>query len=330
MGNIKRLLNFVRIMKVIRDLYHKCHLQALKYRVCTIRVLIDYFYARFMYGFCGEDYFVNTPGFAMRNFQKKDFFSHKKWLKVMKIFNISEYEYLLGNKVDFLRYFSEYINHHFLYPSKVSFEEFAAFVNSHAALLVKPVDDNQGHGIRKYIPSADLRNDYQSLIDANCFVEEVIVQHPKMKLGGSAVNTVRIYTILDAVGKAHVLKAVLRVGVKDSIIDNYHAGGVIYPINVEHGFVESYGISRVYGRKIAYQPGTDFLMLGFRVPNYDVLLRTVISAAESIPQIRYIGWDVAITESGVDIIEANHDADHALFSVVGVDTLFYNKILSYK
>lgn len=97
-----------------------------------------------------------------------------------------------------------------------------------------------------------------------------------------------------------------------------------------YGFVESYGVSRVYGKRIAFQPGTDLLMVGFKLPNYDILVRTVKEAAEKIPQVRYIGWDIAITENGVDFIEANHDADHALFGIVGIDKLYYKRILNYK
>lgn len=316
-------------MSVIGNLYHKCQEQASEYKVCTLKILIDYLYSRFVYGFCGEDYFINTTGYAMKNFQKRDFFSYKRWLKIMRLFNDPNYVYLLKNKVEFLKYFSLYINHEYLNPSEVSFKDFVCFVKNHPNLFVKPIDDNQGHGICKYIPTDDLKTDYKKIIENNCFVEEIISQHPMMMLGGNAVNTVRVYTILDSCGKAHILKAVLRVGVKDSIIDNYHAGGVIYPINVKYGFVESYGKSRVYGKQIYYQPETDILMIGFKLPNYDILVKKITEAAETIPQIKYIGWDVVITEHGIDIIEANHDADHALFGVIGVDNLFYKKILSY-
>lgn len=101
-------------------------------------------------------------------------------------------------------------------------------------------------------------------------------------------------------------------------------------MNSSYGFVESYGISRVYGNDICYQPGTEILMLGFQIPNYSILIDTIRKAAEDIPQIRYIGWDVAITEDAVDLIEANHDADHALFNIIGNEKLFYSKIISYK
>lgn len=317
-------------MVIIKSVYLKCRQQARSYGVPLLAVLLDYVNARIRYGFCGEDYFRNTDGFALKNFQKADVFTYKRWLKVVREFNDTEYVYLLNDKVAFLKYFRKYIKHDFIYPKETTFEKFSEFVLGHRDLLEKPICDNQGHGVREFVHSGNLYQQYQDLIKYDSFLESRILQHPSMTLGSKSVNTVRVYTFLDSNGQAHILKVVLRVGVGNSIIDNYHAGGVIYSVNPSYGFVESYGISRVYGNDICYQPGTEILMLGFQIPNYNILIDTIRKAAEDIPQIRYIGWDVAITDDGVDLIEANHDADHALFSIIGNEKLFYGKILSYK
>ena len=58
-------------------------------------------------------------------------------------------------------------------------------------------------------------------------------------------------------------------------------------------------------------------MVGQKLPNWDILLDVVKSAHESIPECRYIGWDVAITENGVVLIEANHDPDYELYESLG-------------
>ena len=50
-----------------------------------------------------------------------------------------------------------------------------------------------------------------------------------MALGNTSVNTIRVYTIIDYKGDAHIVQAILRVGVGDSVIDNYCAWGCIYP-----------------------------------------------------------------------------------------------------
>jgi hypothetical protein len=48
-------------------------------------------------------------------------------------------------------------------------------------------------------------------------------------------------------------------------------------------------------------------MLGFKLPNWHIAIDSVIKAAEKLPQCRFIGWDVAITTKGIELIEGNHN-----------------------
>ena len=105
---------------MVREVYNKCKEHASKYKVSTLFVLFDYIHARFCYGFCGEDYFLNTPGYAMKNFRKKEFFSHKEWLKIRKLYNNEDFIYILNNKVETMKYFREFIRHDWCYPREHS------------------------------------------------------------------------------------------------------------------------------------------------------------------------------------------------------------------
>ena len=159
-------------------------------------------------------------------------------------------------------------------------------------------------------------------------LEECITQHPSMSFNNTSVNTIRVYSVLDRQGKAHILKAVLRAGVGDSVVDNFHSGGVIYPVNIEHGFIEASGVRRLDRKEVIIHPGTDIIMLGFKIPHWEQLIETVKMMAESLPQVRYIGWDMVITPEGVDMIEANDNADHALFGRIGCEKLFLKELKS--
>lgn len=309
---------------MIRQIYSRCREHALRYRVCPMSVFFDYLHARLCYGFCGEDYFLNSPGYAMKNFQKKEFFSYKRWIKILKRFNDERFVHILNNKVETLKYFSEYVNHEYCYPKEHSQEQFAKFIEKHPSILCKPISEEGGKGIQLY-KSGNIRAEYDGFKTNGILLEECIVQHPSMNFGNASVNTVRVYSILDKKGKAHVLKAVLRVGVGGSIVDNFHSGGVIYPVNVEHGFIESHGERRIEKAEVFIHPGTDIVMLGFVIPHWELLMATVKKMAESLPQVRYIGWDMAITPNGVDLIEANERADHALFGRIGCNRLFFEK-----
>ena len=70
-------------------------------------------------------------------------------------------------------------------------------------------------------------------------------------------------------------------------------------------------------------------MLGYRIPNYQKAVQAVLESAKLIPTVRYIGWDVAITDVGVEIIEANSSPDND-FHCLGVERNYYKRLLDYK
>lgn len=311
---------------LIRSVVDKCGKQALEYNVSVCAVLFDYLYARLRYGFCGEDYFLNSPGYAMKNFQKADFFSHKRWLKARGVFNNFQYTGILQNKVKALEYFAEFIHHDWCYPKKHDYETFEKFIKKYNNIICKPVSQEGGTGVSLYNSSGNLLDDYELFKKNDILLEECIVQHSDMSFNNRSVNTIRVYTVLDKKGKAHILKTVLRAGIGDSIVDNFHSGGVIYPINVKRGFIESFGVRRGGKECIYTHPGTKRIMLGFHIPQWEKLKENVSTMAERLPKLRYVGWDMVVTPQGVDCIEANDNADHALFGRIGIEKLFWSEI----
>ena len=53
-------------------------------------------------------------------------------------------------------------------------------------------------------------------------------------------------------------------------------------------------------------------MLGRKIPNWDKVCDGVKQAHAMLPGCRFIGWDVAITEDGIELIEGNHNPDYEL------------------
>ena len=92
-----------------------------------------------------------------------------------------------------------------------------------------------------------------------------------MVFGNTSVNTIRTHTILDKKGKAHVIKAILRAGVGDSVVDNYAQGGSIYEVDLQTGIVCSRGKSKA-GENHIIHPGTNIVMLGYQIPNWDKVI----------------------------------------------------------
>ena len=179
----------------------------------------------------------------------------------------------------------------------------------------------QGIGVLRIISSEYVGREkelYNDLVSKNMLIEDAIVAHPDMNFGGKAVNTIRMYTLLDRKGDVHHIKAILRASTGESHLDNFHGGGIIYEVDLATGVVCSKGRSITsLEEDIIVQPNTDIVMVGRKIPNWNIVLQKSSIAAKLIPECRYIGWDIAITNEGVEFIEGNHDADHVLLNTPG-------------
>ena len=260
--------------------------------------------------------------------ERKRRITYNRIVKLYDKLNSKEYIHYLNEKPEFNAYFSKYVRRDWLHIINVSYDEFCDFLVKYDSVIIKPVDAMQGRGIRKFtlseVPDTNLLDMYENLRKENVLIEQIIVQHPKMIFGNASVNTIRMYTILDEKGKAHPLKAILRAGVGNSVVDNYCQGGAIYEVDLETGLVCTSGQSRSDAKNYIH-PGSDIVMLGYRIPNWDKVIQTCICAAELLPQVRFIGWDVAVTSDSVELIEGNQNPDYELLEFIG-SRGYYKKI----
>ena len=143
---------------------------------------------------------------------------------------------------------------------------------------------------------------------ANDFVEEFVTQHDDlMTLSPSGLNTIRIITQLNHQNEVDILGARLRITVNSSV-DNLAAGNIAAPINIETGQVEDAGVySDITKHDESIHPLTAIPIKGFQIPFWPETLSMIKQAASRNKNNRSIGWDVAITNQGPELIEGNHD-----------------------
>lgn len=264
----------------------------------------------------------------LSNPERRKRLTYNRIVKLFNKYNEKDYIHYLNEKNEFNAYFKDFVHRHWIFSGDITAEEFESFVRRHDSVIIKPMDGVEGFGIRKFVlsknPKINLKELFINLKKEGVMIEEIIVQHPNMVFGNTSVNTIRTHTVLDKNGRAHVIKAILRAGVGDSVVDNYCQGGSIYEVDVKTGLVCSHGQSK--GNSQSYiHPGTNLVMLGYQIPNWSKVIEASEKAAEHLPQIRIIGWDVAITDNNVELIEGNHNPDYELIEFIG-STGYYEKI----
>ena len=125
----------------------------------------------------------------------------------------------------------------------------------------------------------------------------------------NSVNTIRVVTMINLQGQVLILNASLRMGVGDSFVDNFSAGGVSAGIDPEAGRLMRYAYDRDWNRYIEH-PTTKKVFEDFRVPEWSRIVGTARSIQGFFPFYRLLGLDLAIEQNGEPVlIELNGAPD---------------------
>jgi len=220
---------------------------------------------------------------------------------------------LLENKLLFLKKYAKHIKHNYLSINDIGIEpdKLSEILNNNSGKIVLKSSTGQcGIGI-EVRSSNEFNKD--SLINrlketGNDFVEDFVQQHQKLnELSPSGLNTIRIITQLNNKDEVEILGTRLRITI-NSAIDNLAAGNIAAPINLETGLIEGSGVySDITKQDELKHPITDIELIGFQIPFWKESIQMVKDAALLHKENRSIGWDVAITNNGPELIEGNHD-----------------------
>ncbi len=274
-------------------------------------IFLDVVWACEFYGGAIDDYF-RYHFFLRSHADRKNFIVWKKRKRIINTCNHKEDRDIFNTKSRFNKTFAAFVGREWLNTMECSFEDFAAFISRNKRFFVKPVAGSFGWGVRvqEVTDIEDLPGLYHSLRQERVLVEEIIEQWAEMaEFNPTSVNTLRIVTLLGTDGTVKVMTATLRCGNGDKCADNFHHNGIASIIDIPTGIVTSTGVD-MESRRFILHPVSGKPIIGFKVPFWDRILATVAAAAQVVPTVRYVGWDVALGKDGrVIIIEGNSAAD---------------------
>lgn len=219
-----------------------------------------------------------------------------------------EYKEILSNKAMFNKTFAKFVKREWVDTNTCSYDEFVGFVKRSNNFIAKPVLGTGGGGIERiYIDSAtSLRECFEYCRNNNYIVEEIIHQHKTLaEFNESTLNTIRVTTLLCADNIPRIVLATARFGRLGNVVDNFHGGGVGAVVDIDTGKIISEAIDRNHQRN-AFHPDSRKRILGFQYPEWEKIRDVVSEAALMLPEMRNIGWDVAVTNKGdVELVEGN-------------------------
>lgn len=221
-----------------------------------------------------------------------------------------EVRMMFWDKVKFLEAFPEHIHRRWLHVRKSRPTEFKELVMA-VDCIAKPLANSLGIGIFKIRKDdiTDVEKLYEQCVQDDILIEECICGCRELQqFHPESLNSIRVVTIGNE-RAGEVFGAFFRIGVGDSIIDNAHSGGVFATINVETGIIETEAID-TSGHSFALHPDTGVPIKGFRIPEWEKIKETCLTAARKYKGVFIVGWDVVLgPEHEVIFVEGNHGPD---------------------
>ena len=234
---------------------------------------------------------------------------------IVRRMNDKAYWYLFDDKATFNELSKEEVGRGWM---KISADtdpaSFVSFLQTYPDIIAKPLEGSSGVGIVRYTAEHWLGREaafLQELLDSHIgIIEERVIQHPRMMaMCPTSVNTIRIATLLGD-KKQGIVYAFLRIG-NGNVMDNVDQGGMAARVDLATGKLLTVGADK-QGNTYTEHPITHTPIIGFEVPFFEEAKAMCLKAAQKVPQMRFVAWDVAVTEKGPVFIEGNSFPSHAV------------------
>jgi glutathione synthase/RimK-type ligase-like ATP-grasp enzyme len=308
---IKRILqmDYKSLFKTVKKLHKKTG-------IGRIKLFTDIVKCGLKYGAGYRDYEL-CEWWNLNEEQRATYVTRGINNRIVSLLNDKQYYHILDNKIEFNNTFSQFLGRKWIDMTSATLEEFEAFLEGLDIIISKPAAEACGRGVEKLVvadfsSTKELFNHLYLINSALC--EEFVVQHRDVSaLYPLSVNTYRIVTVFTE-GEPHIVYAFIRIGNGGRFVDNINAGGMAAPVNIESGIIEFPAFDK---DSIYYEthPYTGCPIKGWQLPFWSEAVETVLKAATVIPQVGYVGWDVAVTENGPLLIEGNPFPGHDILQM---------------
>ncbi len=153
-------------------------------------------------------------------------------------------------------------------------------------------------------------------LDVPYLIQERMTPHPGLACFGTEVlHTVRFITVLD--GDVRIAQVALKIALGQAPVDNMMKGNAVAPVDIASGvvgpgYVMDMSQPLILPRRLDIHPKTGSRIEGQQLPLWQETIEVVKRAAACFYLNSVLAWDVAITDRGPMIIEANGDPNWPL------------------
>lgn len=304
---MKRIKYYIRRLKGLdtKNMWLTAKKISKETKKSAIFILIDMIWCSIKYQAGYNDYY-EYQFYLLNAQQRKTFITVGIANSIILKYNDKKSWEKFSVKSNFNEIFKEFLGRDHIDLRENSNERVIDFLKKHKKIVAKVTDSLMGNGIEAFVTSEI--EDFNLFIESRkkskqYLLESYFEQHPLMKsLHPSSVNTVRVITFFDG-ETVHIMETVLKIGNNGSHLDNFGAGGM-YTVLSDEGTV-IYPAFDKHANAYSVHPLSGAQLIGFQIPLFDKIVETLDRAARVVPEIQYVGWDVAIGEEEPALIEGN-------------------------
>ncbi|OMH25729.1 sugar-transfer associated ATP-grasp domain-containing protein [Motiliproteus sp. MSK22-1] len=191
-----------------------------------------------------------------------------------------------------------------------------------ADFVVKPNTGYQGQGVlrfewlgnNQYFCSDGLHYDKKRLnhylrelsLKDSYLVQPRLVNHPQIAdLTNKGFGTCRIITGITPTGTVELIGAAFKMPVGEGVADNFAAGGIASPIDLETGELGMAVAKKCLGDSYCQHPDTGAPIIGRKLPYWQETVALIKRAHQQVADYVFLGWDIGLSKDGPVILETN-------------------------
>ncbi len=291
------------------------------------RMMYISIYDYWMYGVnLKEDFFYHFH--TKTHEEKNSYVTFRNRFLYTHHLNDEQYAFdLLEDKYNcYLRFKDYFLRDVICIETENDYETFVNFTKKHPTFVVKPLTLGFGWGIHTQSVSdndnlhdiflkilsegTDIQNQFHIKTHTTKFVlEELIDQAEELScFHPNSVNCVRLTTIVKD-GKVHFFYPWIKIGRNNNFISNAGNEGICVGIDERTGVCITDARDE-FNNIYTEHPNTHIVFKGYKIPQWESLLALGEKLAlELSPRINYVGWDMAYTNEGWSVLEANPEGE---------------------
>ncbi|WP_240744550.1 sugar-transfer associated ATP-grasp domain-containing protein [Microbacterium sp. PF5] len=271
----------------------------------TVAVLVDMLREAAFHQVGFQDY-VDYDFAMLTAAERRTMMTHPLSNRLSYLFDHADYRHIFHDKWEFVRVFSDLLGREWMLLDDDNADALRSFADRHQTLITKQRLGRSGHAIHRY-HGADVSDwdafHHRLMENGELLVEENIVQHDALSaVCPGTVNSTRITAFFDG-HRTHILSIAQKFG-RGQAADQMDWGGFYTMLDADTGRALGDGYDS-HGNVHRFHPDTGYRIADFQLPLYDEVIALIDRAARRVPQVQYVGWDVAVTPTGPVIIEGN-------------------------